>query len=134
MLAALISWSAYNKLTAVPDIERAEFRVLYSDARDKLDAFSRCRSLLGRPAVKVQNEAQIELQKKFARLQEGAAGSRLSKDREAVDLEIQLKDRNPDTEMEDGTVRCARLSRFALADKNDVAAALDRTEKFLEQY
>lgn len=84
--------------------------------------------------MKVQNEAQIELQKKFAKLQENASGSRLFKDREAVDLEIQLKDRNPDTKMEDGAIRCDRLSRFALADKDDVAAALDRTEKFLEQY
>jgi hypothetical protein len=132
--AAVISWSAYNRLTAVPNIERAEFRVLYSDARDKLDAFSRCRDVVGRPAVKVQNEAQIELQKNFAALQKTASESRFSKDRESVDLEIQLKDRNPDTKMEDHAVRCVRLSRFSLVDKIEVARSLDRTKKFLEKY
>ena len=51
-----------------------------------------------------------------------------------VDLEIQLKDRNAYTEMEDDAVRCTHLSRFALVDKTDVAGELDRTAKFLEKY
>lgn len=129
-----MSWSAYNRLIAVPNIERAEFRALYSEARDKLDAFSCCRDVLGRPAVKAQNEAQIEIQKKFAMLQQSASKSPFSNDQQLVDLEIQIKDRNPDTKMEDQAVRCARLSRFAETDKADVAGALDRTEKFLENY
>ncbi len=118
----------------MPNIKRAEFRILYSDARNKLDAFSRCRNVVGRPAVKAQNDAQIELQKKFSRLQENAASSRFSDDQQLVDLEIQLKDRNPQSEIEDNAVRCARLSAFASTDKADVANALQRAELFLDKY
>lgn len=116
------------------NIERAEFRILYSDARNKLDSFSRCRNVVGRPAVKLQTDAQIELQKKFANLQQNAANGRFSNDQQLLDLEIQLKDHNPQTEMEDNTVRCARLSAFALSDKADVANALDRAEAFIDKY
>ncbi len=133
-VVGFLTWQLFNNLTRVSDIERAEFRVLYSNARDKLSAFSQCRYLVGRAAVTPQIEAQIDLQKQFAVLQKDASESRFAKDQELVDLDIQLKDRNPDTKMEDAAVRCTRLSHFAQVDKMDVAGELDRITKFLEKY
>ena len=80
LIIGFFTWKLINDLRQVSDIEGAEFRVLYSNARDKLDAFSRCRNVVGIPAAEVQKEAQIELRKKFAVLQTVASESRLEKD------------------------------------------------------
>lgn len=129
-----LGWPAYQIVTRVSDIERAEFRVLYAGARDRLDAFSGCRLAVGKPTDPARLDVQIELQKKFSALRSNISDSRFSSDQKLLDLEIQLKNQNPQTEMEDETVRCARLSPFASAEKKEVSASISDVENFLEKY
>ena len=131
IVAGYLSWQAYNSSTRVRDIERAEFRVLYSSARDRLDAFSLCRSAVD---ARARAGAQIKLQQDFATLKETISDSRFSSDQKLLDREIQLKDQNQKTGMEDQTVRCARLSTFADAEKQDIVDATSRVEQFLEKH
>jgi hypothetical protein len=132
--AFFLGWQAYQIFTRVSDIERAEFRVLYAGARDRLDAFSRCQFAVGKPIDAERLDVQIELQKKFSALRSKISDSRFSSDQKLLDLEIQLKNQNPQTEMEDDAVRCTRLSPFASADKKEVSASLSDVENFLEKY
>ena len=129
-----LGWPAYQMVTRVSDIERAEFRVLYAGARDRLDAFSGCRFAVGKSTDPARLDVQIELQKKFSALRSNISDSRFSSDQKLLDLEIQLKNQNPQTEMEDETVRCARLSPFASAEKKEVSASISDVENFLEKY
>ncbi len=128
------AYQAYQIVTRVSDIERAEFRVLYAGARDRLDAFSGCRFAVGKPIDPARLDVQIELQKKFSALRSNISDSRFSSDQKLLDLEIQLKNRNPQTEMDDEAVRCARLSPFASAEKKEVSASISDVENFLEKY
>lgn len=132
--AYFVGSSAYRNFTRVSDIERAEFRVLYAGARDRLDAYSGCRLAVGKLADPARLDVQIELQKKFSALRSKISDSRFSSDQKLLDLEIQLKNRNPQTEMEDDAVKCMRLSPFASADKKEVSASLSDVENFLEKY
>ncbi len=132
--AIFIGWLTYQYFTGVSDIKRAEFRVLYAGARDRLDAFSRCRFTVGKPIEPARLEAQIEFQQKFSVLRNRISGSRFSSDQKLLDLEIQLKDQNPQTDREDDAARCKRLSPFASTGKPELGVALSDVENFLEKY
>ncbi len=134
LITAFAGWQFYQTSQRASGIDRAEFRVLYSDLRQKLDSYSKCQSPLQIQISGKTRDEQIDLQRKFRELRNKVSDGRFAPDQLAVDLEIQVRDRNPVSRMEDDKVRCARLASLGVIKKDDVAGAYDRLDTFLKDY
>ena len=128
--ALFTGWQFYRNATRVSYIERAEFKVLYLSARNHLDAFSRCTSSWS-PNGSSRSAVNIPLQKQFVKLRDEISISPFEDDRKISDLEIQVSDRNPATEMEDNDIRCIRLSYLKKNDEAGVMKSFHDLQRFL---
>lgn len=130
-IASFLAWQKFGADDRLSDIERAEFKVSYSAARDRLDAYSRCpadRSLISRE----RNDKQVMLQKRFATLRDEIDATAFKNERQIADLEIQIRDRNPSTRMEDDTVRCERLAYLDKNEEAEIIGAIADVRRLLE--
>ncbi len=134
IVVAFAGWQFYNLTQRVSGMERAEFRVAYTDSRNSLDAYSKCQSSSDVEESGKTTEIQIELQKQFAALREMISDSPFALDQNGIDLEMQVRDQNPQSKMEDNTVRCSRLSPLGLLKQDDVKSSLSNLEKFVKKY